>query len=78
MLYVKKLTVETEDNEGEVSKEDEAAELEEEKEGAATAKQAKDQPKQPSKVGRCFQLSYLHENRHTHVHAYICSKYEDP
>ena len=59
-----------------MSEEDEAAELEEEKEGAAAAKQAKHQPKQPSKVGRCCQLhTYVHRrtDTHTHTHAYIRS-----
>ena len=74
--------VETEDDEGEVSEEDEAAELEEEKEGAAAAKQAKHQPKQPSKVGRCCQLhTYLHRTdthtrTHAHAHACIHTKHE--
>ena len=56
-----------------MSEEDEAAELEEEKEGAAAAKQAKHQPKQPSKVGRCCQLlTYVHRrtDTHTHMHAH--------
>ena len=54
-----------------MSEEDEAAELEEEKEGAATAKQAKHQPKQPSKVGRCFQLAFLRTYTKTDTHMYV-------
>ena len=51
-----------------MSEEDEAAELEEEKEGAAAAKQAKHQSKQPSKVGRCCQLlTYVHRRTDTHA-----------